>query len=489
MSLSEGISSNPATRRSSQVRHIVLLAMCLLYLISYIDRTTISVAAPRIIKEFHFTATQMGIIFSAFSVTYSLLPVFVGTFGDRLGPRRVLSLLMGWWSVFTILTGVATSFLSFVIVRLLFGLGESGSFPVATRALASWYPASRRGFVQGATHASARLGAAVSAPIIVGLVLLFGGWRPSFYVLGAVGLVWAVLFFFLFRDRPSDISKVNAGELALINEGRSAQSRASNPPVPWRRVLGSKDIWLLAITQFIYGYVLWIYLTWLPSYLTNARHFSFAQLGIVASLPLLGGVIGDVAGGWASDAIYKRTGNLNLARRSTIFVAYIGAAAFTVPAVLVKSSLVAELLTIGTLLTLECAVSNTWAVAMDLGGDYYSGTISGFVSMAFGIAGIIAPTLFGILLDQTGSWAPGFISGSALLVIGAGVIFFVNANNAIYPYEMPTGSIDSEDTGGESPAADMQKEGITSEDTGGETPAAEEADVGASNDAPADVEG
>jgi sugar phosphate permease len=430
----------------SIIRHVVLFAICLLYLISYIDRGAISITAPQITKQFHFTATQMGLIFSAFSVTYSLLPVFVGALGDRRGARTILPVLMGWWSLFTILTGLASSFVSFIIVRLLFGLGESGSLPVSTSALANWYPPSQRGFLQGITHAAARIGAAVAVPIVVVMVLAFHNWRPSYYILGVVGLVWAILFYFLFRDKPSQVNGVNADELAIIDRGRSATaaSNAARPAVPWKRILSSKDIWVLAITQFIYGYTFWIYFTWLPTYLTTERHFSFAQLGIVASLPLFGGVLGDITGGWASDQLYKATGNLNLARRTTIVISFIGAAAFTVPAILVKSPLVAELLTIGTLFMLECAVSNIWAVAMDLGGEYYSGTISGFVSMAFGIAGIIAPSVFGIQKDMTGTSLVGFMTGSVLLVLGAFLIFLVNANKTVLPDELALAAMHDE---------------------------------------------
>ncbi len=424
--------------RPSIIRHVVLFAICFLYLISYIDRGAISITAPQITKQFHFTATQMGFIFSAFSVTYSLLPVFVGALGDRRGARTLLPILMGWWSIFTILTGLASSFISFIVVRLLFGLGESGSLPVSTSTLANWYPPSARGFLQGITHAAARVGAAIAVPIVVALVIAFHNWRPSYYILGAVGLVWAVLFYFFFRDKPSQVKTVNASELAIIDRGRSAAaaSTATRPTVPWKRILSSKDIWILAITQFIYGYTFWIYFTWLPTYLTGERHFSFAQLGIVASLPLFGGVLGDITGGWASDQLYKVTGNLNLARRTTIVISFIGAAAFTVPAILTKSPLTAELLTIGTLFMLECAVSNIWAVAMDLGGEYYSGTVSGFVSMAFGIAGIIAPSVFGIQKDATGTSLVGFMTGSVLLVLGAFLIFLVNANKTIYPDDL-----------------------------------------------------
>ena len=445
-STQEAFAPKIGVSRPSTIRHVVLFAICLLYLISYIDRGAISVTAPQIIKQFHFTATQMGLIFSAFSVTYSLLPVFVGALGDRRGARTILPLLMGWWSIFTILTGVATSFVSFIVIRLLFGLGESGSLPVSTSALANWYPPSARGFLQGVTHASARIGAAVAVPIVVALVLAFHNWRPSYYILGVLGFVWVILFYLLFRDKPSQVKQVNASELAIIDRGRSAAaaSNSARPPVPWRRILRSRDIWVLAVTQFIYGYTFWIYFTWLPTYLTGERHFSFAQLGIVASLPLFGGVLGDVFGGWASDALYRATGNLNLARRITIIISFIGAAAFTIPAVLVKSPLTAELLTIGTLFMLECAVSNIWAVAMDLGGEYYSGTVSGFVSMAFGIAGIIAPSVFGIQKDATGSSLVGFITGSVLLVLGAFLIFLVNANKTIYPDDLALAAMNKE---------------------------------------------
>ena len=188
--------STPVTAvRASKTRHVVLGLLCLLYLISYLDRTTISVAAPQIIKEFHFSKSQMGLIFSAFAMTYALLQIVGGTLGDRFGPRKVLALLMTWWSAFTMATALATSFVSLFVVRLLFGLGEAGGFPVATRALSTWYPATSRGWLQGVTHAAARLGAAMAPPVIVWLSLTLGGWRPSFLILGGLGFVWSLIFF------------------------------------------------------------------------------------------------------------------------------------------------------------------------------------------------------------------------------------------------------------------------------------------------------
>lgn len=428
--------------RPSKVRYIVLVGICLLYFISYLDRVTISVTAPKMIHEFGFSKVTMGLIFSAFAYTYALFQILGGMLGDRFGPRRVLSLLMAWWSAFTILTGAVSSFISLFIVRLLFGLGEAGGFPVATSALASWFPPSNHGTLQGITHAASRLGAAFAAPVIVAIVVFFGGWRWAFYLLGALGLLWAVGFFLYFRNSPVEVASVNEDELALIREGK-APTTTKKPPIPWGKILRSKDLWALTFSYFTYGYTLWIYLTWLPTYLTDVRHFSFVQLGLVASLPLVGGILGDLVGGWVCDTIYKRTGNLNLARRSMIIISFIGAAAFTIPSAMVGSALVSVILTIGALFMLECGVSVCWAISMDLGGEHYSGTISSFMNTGNGIAGIISPVLFGYLIDSTGSWVPGFTVGSVLLLVGALTILMVNAKNAITPDDAATPSKES----------------------------------------------
>jgi sugar phosphate permease len=246
-----------------------------------------------------------------------------------------------------------------------------------------------------------------------------------------LGLLWAISFFLFFRNRPDEIAAVNEGERQLILSGRSGSTKQVK--VPWRRILRSKDIWALTFTYFTYGYTLWIYLTWLPTYLSKVRHFSFTQLGIVASLPLIGGLLGDLVGGWTCDFLYKKTGNLNFARRSLIVISFIGTVVFTIPSVLVQSALLSEILTIGAFFMLECAVSVCWAISMDLGGEHLSGTISSVMNTGNGVAGIISPVLFGYLVVRTGSWVPGFIVGSALLIIGAITIFLVNVKNSIEP--------------------------------------------------------
>ena len=430
---SQVAASTPALAvRPSKTRHVVLFLLCLLYLISYLDRTTISVAAPQIIKEFHFSKSQMGLIFSAFATTYALLQIVGGTLGDRFGPRKVLALLMTWWSAFTMGTALATSFVSLFVVRMLFGLGEAGGFPVATRALSTWYPPTSRGWLQGVTHAAARLGAAMAPPVIVWLSLTLGGWRPSFLILGGLGFVWSLIFFLFYRDSPKEKKSVNALELQEIYG-------AAGPPaaivkkhaVPWSRILSSRDVWGLVFADFCYGFNLWIYLTWLPTYLTQARHFTFAQLGFFGALPLLGGVAGDLVGGKVTDEIWKRTGNINLSRRTTIATAFIGSLLFTVPSIFAADRIVAIVLQTGAFFFLEVAVSGLWAVSMDLGGRRYSGTVSGLMNTGFGIAGVVSPIVFGVLVDRTGSWIPAFLVGVALLALGVIAIFTVDARRCV----------------------------------------------------------
>jgi sugar phosphate permease len=433
MSVHKPMTSTIRAIGASRVRYTILGLICILYFLSYLDRTAISVTAPAMIKEFGFNKATMGLVFSAFATTYALLQIIGGTFGDRFGPRAVLTFLMAMWSVFTVATGAAVNFISLFTARLFFGLGEAGGFPVSTRALASWFPKDMRGSLQGILHACSRTGGAVSPVIVVAIVAWTGSWRYAFFALGAIGIVWAVAFYLMYRNSPSDVPGVNPQELDYIR-GASSTAPADAPQqqaIPWRQILASSDVWLLTLAYFAYGYTFWIYYTWLPTYLTDARHLPFGALALAVTIPLAGGVPGDLVGGWLSDYIYKRTGNLNLARRTLIAGSFIGTVVFIIPALFVGDVMVAIVLLALAMFMLECAVSNCWAVSMDLGGQNFCGTTSGFMNTGFGLAGIASPLVFGLLVDRTGSWIAGFIVGSVLLILGAIAIAFVNANRQV----------------------------------------------------------
>ncbi|MGA6964825.1 MAG: MFS transporter, partial [Xanthobacteraceae bacterium] len=398
-------------------RWYILLLIILMYLITYLDRVNISTAAPVISKEFGFDKITMGAIFSAFVWAYALFQVPGGWLGDRLGPRRILTAIVTYWSVMTAATAMAGSAVSFIVVRFLFGIGEAGAFPVATRAMQLWYPREERGFVQGITHSASRAGAAIAPPIVVAIMSTLG-WQWVFYICGAVGLVWAVWCYFSYRDLPEEHPMVNQIELQRIR-GLDQAGNINQPTteakasVPWATLLRSPNMWAIMCAYFTYVYCLWIFLSWLPSYLVEFRHFTLIKVGIFASLPLLAGVIGDTVGGLATDWLLKRTGSAKLARRTVAIVGMLGCCVFIVPAALTEDAYTAVYCLTAAMFFLECTIGPSWAVPMDVGGKY-SGTVSGMMNMAGNIGGALSPLVFGFLV-QYGNWQAPFIVAASLL--------------------------------------------------------------------------
>ena len=292
-----------------KTRHMILGVMCLMYFIAYIDRVNISVAAPLIREEMGLTSSQLGLVFSAFAYPYAAMQILGGWMSDKFGPKKVLIVLSLIWGVATVLTGFAGSVMMLVVLRFVLGIGEGGAFPTATRAFTYWMPVAERGFAQGITHSFARLGGAITPPIVLAIVAA-AGWREAFVVLGAVSLGWTVLYALTFKDTPDKHKRVTPEELQEIGYRRGDSQQAAKAPTPWRRLF--RRMWLVTFVDFCYGWSLWVYLTWLPSYLKEARGFDLKQLALFTALPLMAGVVGDTLGGVLSDRIYRRTGNLRL---------------------------------------------------------------------------------------------------------------------------------------------------------------------------------
>jgi sugar phosphate permease len=410
----------------SRGRWYVLLLISVMYLITYLDRVNISTAAPQISKEFGFDKVTMGFIFSAFVWAYALFQVPGGWLSDRFGARGVLTGVVAYWSLMTAATAAAFSGASFIIVRFLFGVGEAGAFPGATRAMQLWYPRRERGLVQGVTHSASRLGAAIAPPIVV-LIMSQFGWRPVFYICGAVGLLWSLWWALSYRNLPEEHGLVNKAELEHIR-GLGPNGEINPPPiekqtnVPWGILVRSGNMWAIMFAYFTYVYCLWIFLSWLPSYLIEVRHFTLIKVGIFASLPLWAGVVGDTVGGLATDWLLKATGSAKIGRRVVAIVGLLGCAACIVPAALTEDAYVAVYCLTASMFFLEFTIGPSWAVPMDTGGKY-SGTVSGMMNMAGNFGGAISPIVFGYLAEG-GNWQAPFIVAAALLVIGSAVWAF-----------------------------------------------------------------
>jgi len=392
-------------------------------MITYMDRVVISNAAPVIRKEFGFSLVTMGWILASFRWSYALFQIPGGWFGDRIGPRRALALIVTWWSAFTSLTALAWNAASMIAIRFLFGIGESGAFPIATRSLSRWLLPGERGFAQGITHAGSRLGAALTPPLVVLLIVKYG-WRAAFYAFGGLGLAWAALWFTWYRDTPGEHASVNEAECELIQSSTGPQ-RPHGAAVPWQKILSSPILWNLSLMYFCYNYCLSTYLDWFPTYLKEFRGYSLAQMGFYASLPMLAGTVGDLAGGWLSDILLRRTARINFSRRTVAVTGFLIGAVAILPATLTSNPQLCVLLSCIAFFGLEVTVGVSWAIPLDIGGDC-AGSVSSVMNMCGNIGGAISPTALAYLVKAYG-WNVPFLVTSGLCLIGAALYGKIDA--------------------------------------------------------------
>jgi len=415
--LNETANRAPAVEKPTRARHVVLGLIVAAYIITYMDRVNISSAMPVIQKDLGISAIAVGWIFSSFRWGYALFQIPGGWFGDKVGPRRALSCIVFWWSLFTTSTALCFNALSLGVCRFLFGVGEAGAFPIATRSLSRWMPPEERGFSQGLPHAASRLGAALTPPLVV-LIMIHFGWRMPFFLFGLLGLAWAATWYWYYRDRPAEHRGVNAAELAVINQPESPASDVKRF-VPWRTILKNRTVWMLAMMYFCYGYAIDVYLDWFPKYLYDARGVNLKQMGIYASLPFVAGAVGNLSGGWFSDRWAARTGNLRTARRVIAVLGFVIAAGSILPATFTGSTSASVLFSCLSVFGLELTVGVSWAIPLDIGGDF-AGSIASIMNTFGNLGGAISPVLLGYLLGGYG-WNVPF-SISAVLCVAA--VFF-----------------------------------------------------------------
>lgn len=388
----------------------VLCLLCLLYLILFMDRVNISAVATLIKSDLKLNNSRMGLVFSAFAIPYAVFQLIGGWVGDRLGPRLALSLCCMVVAFTTILTGFAGGFGALFGLRLALGFGEGAAFPTATRAMSRWTPPQRWGFAQGITHSFSRIGNAITPPLMAALLVAMS-WRNAFAVLGLVSLVWVAAWFWYFRDDPRDHPAISAEELAAL-----PAERGHRTPVPWWAL--ARRIAPLTLVDFCYGWTLWLFLTWIPSFFAENYHLNLQASSLFAAGVLFAGVIGDAVGGLASDHIYSLTGNRRIARVRVIQTGFLGAFLFLIPVVLVRDLHVAAICLSAAFFFAELIVGPIWSIPMDI-APRYSGTASGMMNFGFGVAGLVSPSTFGFLVDLTGSWVLPFICSIALLLAGA----------------------------------------------------------------------
>jgi Sugar phosphate permease len=403
----------------SKVRWLVAGLMWSAIAINYIDRTVLSAAAPHLQAEFHLSAMEMGIVMSAFFWSYALLQLPAGMLADRFGQKIVLGASVFWWSLATAVTGLATGFKSLVLLRVMLGIGEAGAYPSNAGIASRWFPRKERATVAGIFDSGSKLGGAVALPLIAWLLATFD-WKVTFAITGVLGLIWCVVWVFVFRDSPADHKRVNAAELAHIRDGEAvsrSDSVGAAADVPWHRLFAHRNIWAMCIGFFMINYNSYFFITWLPTYLVKERGMSLMEMGFMASLPLVLSMIVEVFAGWASDRVYA-SGKLSLTATRKLFLVVglvmassIGLAAFaTSPLVAVALLCVAKS---GT----TVAASQVWALPGDVAPGNMVSRVAGIQNTVSNMGGVVGPIVTGAIVGATGSFVPALLFSSGLIVI------------------------------------------------------------------------
>jgi MFS family permease len=358
----------------------------------------------------HISPEGWGWVTSIFFLSYSLFEIPTGLLGDRIGARRVLTRIVLWWSAFTTLTGAFSSYSVLLVVRFLFGIGEAGAYPNINIVIGRWFPETRRGRAWGFVFGASQLGGALS-PLIVVPIQIHYGWRAPFFVLGAMGIVWALVWFFSYRDTPT--GEVHRGHL-----------------LPWRAALRSAPMWHISAIAVCYLYVMSFFWSWLQTYLVKGRGYTEAAL-LLSSLPYLIGAAAAFSGGFISDSLVQRFG-LKTGRRTIGFIGLASAALFMTATVLTKNNALA-------LVWLTCSYTgillqqpNVGAVILDIGRKN-AGAVFGFMNMAANISSSVSAFVFGYLVQHFGNYDAPFVPMILVLCVGALLWLRIDPTKEILP--------------------------------------------------------
>jgi sugar phosphate permease len=392
---------------------IVLALICAMYAFTYMDRVNVSTAAVIFGAQFHLSNTQIGLVFSAFAYPYLLSQIAGGWVSDRIGARWTLTVSALIWGIATILTGTVHGFKTMIAARVLLGIGEAATFPAATRAMSWWTEARKRGFAQGITHASARLGNAVTPPLVVWLMTIVT-WRGSFIVTGVAGLAWGAVWFWYFRENPADHPSITKQNLEVLPAYSPHTETGAH--TPWgpliRRMAPATAVY------FCYGWTLWLYLAWVPLFFVHRYNLDLKKSAWFSACVFFAGVLGDMSGGMVSDWLFQKTGNLDVARRDLILGAYLASLAFMLPVLWLHSLNGVAFCLSGAFFFSEFTIGPMWAIPMDI-APQFSGSASGIMNIGSPLAAVVSPLVFGYIIDLTQNWTLPFVGSIGLLFLGA----------------------------------------------------------------------
>lgn len=375
-----------------RVRYLVLAMLILLSVITYMDRICISLAASEIQKDLTLSDKQWGWVLGAFLLAYGMFEIPTGAWGDQFGQRRMLTRIVVWWSVFTMLTGMATNFVVLLATRFLFGAGEAGAYPNAAGSIGRWFPIGERARAQGLVWGASRFGGAITPLLVVPLMASLG-WRVTFCIFGVVGFVWAIAWRLWYRDFPSQHAAMTDSELQEID----ASAAYEHVVIPWKQLLTSPRLWLIMAMYFFYAWGPPFYMYWLPKYLEQGRGFSKNEMAVLVTLTFLLGTVGNIIGGWVSDHLTRTLGR-RIGRNLVGTVCLAVSACCILGSTFIGSKNVAAAVLVTGFGVIDGMLPCAWALCLDVGRNY-SGAVSGAMNTAGQAGAFLCVVLYGYLID------------------------------------------------------------------------------------------
>lgn len=398
-----------------KVQHKVLAILFITSIVSFVDRTTMTVALPFIKRDFNLTAVESGFVLSAFFAAYSIAQIPGGLLADHFGVRKVATAALVWWSIFTGITGSVATFAQILIARFLFGLGE-GVYPACTfKTVATWFPRRNRGTANAIMLSSSRLGAAIAPLLVVWIMAHLGGWRAVFWSLCLPGFAIAALFWFFVPNSPSEARHISREELEELGEGSGSGSEAVGSSTSIYDVLRDTTILRYLMIYFVFDFAFWGFTSWLPTYLIEERGFSALQMSVTASLPFLAGMLGCILGGWISDRFFgdNRRIPIILSPSVAALFLYLTFTASSVTMVMIYQTISGFFFNI--------FFASFWALPISTVPKERMGVTTGLINTAGQVAGALSPVVVGALVAASGGRF-GLTFGvliASLLLVGA----------------------------------------------------------------------
>ena len=412
------------TGMRTHARFGVLALITFATMLNYVDRSVMGVAQPSLVRELAIGPEMMGLIFSAFSWTYALAQIPGGLVLDRLGARLTYGLSLGLWSLATVLHGLMSSVVGLFSARLALGVAEAPCFPANSRILSTWFPQSERARANGVYSVGQYVGLGFMIPVLTYIVATFG-WRALFFVFGGAGIVYAFVWYALYRE-PHESRRANQAELDYIAAGGGLASQAGRFVLSWSTVgalLRQRQILGASIGQFCGNSTLVFFLTWFPSYLATERGMDWLRSGFAASLPYIAASVGVLVGGAVSDGIIRRTGSATLGRKLPIITGLLLTSTMVLANFTASNTLVIGIMSLA--FFGQGMVNLGWTLIADVAPKHLMGLTGGVFNFCANLAGIVTPLVVGFVLGATGSFYGALAYIATLGLVGAAAYVFI----------------------------------------------------------------